>query len=168
MNRNSEEKDSVAGVGVGTFEDLTVYQVARDFRKAMYSIAKELPEIEKFGLVSQIRRAALSVTNNIAEGHGRFHYLEQIKFMLHSRGSLQELLDDLNTCEDEQYLSQDRIDVLKKHGWRLRQLIDGYVAYLRNKKTEHTKAREDSSYYAGLASGPTNYESTSYESTDIE
>ena len=59
-----------------TFEDLEVYQVARDFRKAMYRVAKGLPEIEKFGLANQVRRAAVSLTNNIAEGHGRYHYLE--------------------------------------------------------------------------------------------
>ncbi|PYJ78057.1 MAG: hypothetical protein DME69_09325, partial [Verrucomicrobia bacterium] len=50
-----------------TFEDLEVYQVAREFRKAMYRIAKRLPAIEKFGFASQVRRA-LSLTNNIAEG----------------------------------------------------------------------------------------------------
>src|SRR6266852_1518643 len=88
-----------------TFEDLEVYQVAREFRKAMYRVAKRLPEEEKFGLVSQVRRAAISLTNNIAEGHGRFHFLEQIKFMLQARGSLEELLDDLNACEDEHYLA---------------------------------------------------------------
>ena len=65
-----------------TFGDLEVYQVAREFRKVMYRVAKRLPDFEKFGLVSQIRRAAVSLTNNIAEGHGRYHYLEQIKFML--------------------------------------------------------------------------------------
>src|SRR5213595_3796154 len=84
-----------------TFEDLEAYQVAREFRKAVYRVAKRLPEEEKFGLASQIRRAAVSLTNNIAEGHGRFHFLEQIKFMLQARGSLEELLDDLNVCEDE-------------------------------------------------------------------
>ena len=78
-----------------TFEDLEVYQVAREFRKAMYRVGRRLPEIEKFALASQIRRAAVSLTNNIAEGHGRFHFLEQIKFMLQARGSLEELLDDL-------------------------------------------------------------------------
>src|SRR6266516_6994535 len=84
-----------------TFEDLEVYQVAREFRKAMYRVGRRLPEIEKFALASQIRRAAVSLTNNIAEGHGRFHFLEQIKFMLQARGSLEELLDDLNVCTDE-------------------------------------------------------------------
>src|ERR1043165_1127960 len=88
-----------------TFEDLEVYQAAREFRKRMYSVARELPDIEKYGLAGQIRRPAVSLTNNIAEGHGRFHYLDQIKFMLQARGSLQELIDDLNVCEDEHYVS---------------------------------------------------------------
>jgi four helix bundle protein len=117
-----------------TFEDLEVYQIAREFRKAMYRVAKRLPEEEKFGLVSQIRRAAVSPKNNIAEGHGRFHFLEQIRFTLHSRGSLEELIDDLNVCDDEQYLPVEDIASLKQRGWRLRQLIDGYIRYLREQK----------------------------------
>src|ERR1700736_4250075 len=92
-----------------TFEDLVVYQVAREFRKAMYGVARRLPDNEKFGLASQIRRAALSLTNNIAEGHGRYHYLDQVKFTLQSRGSLEELIDDLNACEDEDYLRLEEI-----------------------------------------------------------
>ncbi|HJZ12851.1 MAG TPA: four helix bundle protein, partial [Acidobacteriota bacterium] len=54
-------------------------------------------------IAGQIRRAAVSLTNNIAEGHGRFHYQENIQFLRHSRGSLTELLDDVNTCIDEEY-----------------------------------------------------------------
>lgn len=117
-----------------TFEDLEVYQVAREFRKVMYRVARRFPDIEKFGLAGQVRRAALSLTNNIAEGHGRYHYLDQIKFTLHSRGSLEELIDDLNVCEDEQYLPVEEIASLKQEGWRLRQLIDGYIRYLRDQK----------------------------------
>ena len=99
----------------------------------MYRIAKRLPAIEKFGFGSQVRRA-LSLTNNIAEGHGRYHYLEQIKFTLQSRRSLEELIDDLNVCEDEQYLPVQEIRSLKREGWRVRQLIDGYLRYLRGQK----------------------------------
>jgi len=102
-----------------TFEDLEVYQLAREFRKTMYRVAKRLPDIEKFGLASQTRRAALSLTNNIAEGHGRFHYLDQIKFTLQSRGSLEELIDDLNVCEDEQYLPVEEIVSSKRRGLAL-------------------------------------------------
>ena len=117
-----------------TFEDLEVYQVARNFRKAMYGLARRLPDIEKFGLASQIRRAALSLTNNIAEGHGRYHYLDQIRFTLQSRGSLEELIDDLNACEDEQYFAEKDIALLKQEGWRVRQLIDGYIVICANKR----------------------------------
>jgi len=109
--------------GYQTFEDLEVYQVAREFRKAMYRVAKQLPEEEKFGLISQVRRAAVSLTNNIAEGHGRFHFLEQIKFMLQSRGSLEELMDDLNVCADEQYLANADIEKLKQEAWRVHKLF---------------------------------------------
>ncbi len=117
-----------------TFEDLEVYRVAREFRKTMYRVTRGLPDIEKFGLAGQIRRAAVSLTNNIAEGHGRYHFLEQIKFTLHSRGSIEELIDDLNVCDDEQYLPVEEIASLKQCGWRLRQLIDGYIPCLRQQK----------------------------------
>jgi len=133
-----------------TFEDLEVYQVAREFRKTMYGVARRLPDIEKFVLASQMRRAALSLTNNIAEGHGRYHYLDQIKFTLQSRGSLEELIDDLNACEDEQYLPEKEIASLKQEGWRVRQLVDGYIRYLRQQKNSEAGAssvREASPLY---------------------
>ena len=132
-----------------TFEDLEVYQVAREFRKAMYGVAKRLPDMEKFGLASQIRRAAVSLTNNIAEGHGRYHYLDQIKFNLQSRGSLEELIDDLNVCADEEYLPIEEISALKEQGWRVRQLIDGYIRYLREQKNTigPSSVRETSPVY---------------------
>jgi four helix bundle protein len=131
-----------------TFEDLEVYQVAREFRKAVYRVAKRLPEEEKFGLASQIRRAAVSLTNNIAEGHGRFHFLEQIKFMLQARGSLEELLDDLNVCEDEAYLAAQESETLKQEGWRVHKLINGYIRFLRSRTTgDSSRVREGSSDY---------------------
>lgn len=164
MNRNSENRERAVSGGIGTFEDLTVYQIAREFRKAMYRVAKDLPDAEKFGLIAQVRRAAFSLTNNIAEGHGRFHYLEQIKFMFQAGGSLQELIDDLNACEDEEYLRNDRIQSLKQEAWRVRQLIDGYIGYLRKQKSTDSKVREESSFNEEFASASTNYESTSYDS----
>ena len=65
------------------FEDLEVYRHARQFRTKMYVLARKLPDYEKFNLTSQIRRASLSLTNNIEEGHGRYHYLENIHLLLH-------------------------------------------------------------------------------------
>src|SRR5919108_4130900 len=118
-----------------TFEDLEAYKSAREFRKAMYAVGRRLPDFEKFALAGQIRRAALSLTNNIAEGHGRFHYLDQIKFMLQARGSLQELVDDLNVCEDEAYLTLEEISTLKQQRWQVLKLINGYLRWLRERRT---------------------------------
>lgn len=116
-----------------TFEDLDVYQVAREFRKAMYRAGRRLPDFEKFALADQIRRASVSLTNNIAEGHGRFHFLDQIKFILQARGSLEELVDDLNVCEDEEYLPNSEIESLKSEAWRVHKLINGYIRFLRTR-----------------------------------
>jgi four helix bundle protein len=131
MKRNEDEKKDYQ-----TFEDLEAYQVAREFRKSMYRTARQLPNIEKFGLASQIRRAAVSLTNNIAEGHGRFHFLDQIKFVLQARGSLEELLDDLNVCIDENYLPAVDVEKLKSEGWRVHKLINGYIRFLRTRTVE--------------------------------
>jgi four helix bundle protein len=117
-----------------TFEDLEVYRKARDFRKAMYGITRKLPNFEKYELASQIRRAAVSLTNNIAEGHGRFHYLEQLKFLFQSRGSLQELIDDLNVCDDERYLPESEAGALREQAREVQRLIAGYARYLRDRK----------------------------------
>src|SRR6059036_1812638 len=117
-----------------TFEDLEYYQVAREFRKAMYDVSRRVPAFEKFELASQIRRAAVSLTNNVAEGHGRWHYLDHIKFVLQSRGSLQELIDDLNVCEDELYLPPHEIAKLKQEGWHVLKLVNGYLRHLRDRK----------------------------------
>jgi len=100
----------------------------------MYSLAKRLPPEEKYYLTSQIRDSARSITNNIADGHGRFHYQENIQFLRHSRGSLEELLDDLNICIDEQYASLDELNGLKEERSDLLHKINGYIAYLKRRK----------------------------------
>src|SRR5947207_9695870 len=117
-----------------TFEDLEVYKGSREFRKAMYGVARRLPDFEKFGLTSQIRRASVSLTNNIAEGHGRWHFLDHIKFVLQARGSLQELLDDLNVCEDEGYVQKPEVAERKQAGWHVLKVMNGYLRYLRDRK----------------------------------
>lgn len=78
--------------------------------------------------------SAQSITNNIAEGHGRYHYLDQVKFLLQARGSPEELIDDLNVCFDEQYLPPDECTQLRQMGWRVHSVINGYGRYLRQRK----------------------------------
>jgi four helix bundle protein len=131
--------------GFLTFEDLQVYKGAREFRKAMYAGNRHLPDFEKYELGSQIRRASVSLTNNMAEGHGRFHYPDQIRFFLHSRGSLEELV---NICLDENYLSSDEVAKLKEQARAVLILINGYLRYLRSRSSS---VRESNSADSELA-----------------
>ncbi len=119
-----------------TFEDLEIYKSAREFRKKIYSLAKKLPEYEKYNLAGQMRRAAVSLTNCIAEGHGRFHYQENIQFLRQSRGSLEEIIDDINVCIDESYADLDRLNKLKQEGYIVLKRLNGYIKYLRKCKDE--------------------------------
>ncbi|MDR3460189.1 MAG: four helix bundle protein [Verrucomicrobiae bacterium] len=135
MYSKTQASAGAPGQEFRTFEDMEVYRQAREFRKAMYGVTRRLPAYEKFELASQVRRAAVSLTNNIAEGHGRYHYPDQIKFQLQARGSLMELIDDLNICADENYLTPAEVETLKKQAVEVHKLINGYIRYLRDRKT---------------------------------
>ncbi len=117
-----------------SFEDLEVYKAAREFRRKIYILLKQLPKTESFNLASQMRRAATSLTNNIAEGHGRFHYQENIQFCRIARGSLMELVDDLNICIDENYFDQEYMKELKTEAYRINKILNGFIAYLKRQK----------------------------------
>ena len=118
-----------------SFEELVVYKASREFRKKIYILIKGLPPEEKYNLAGQMRRAALSLTNNIAEGHGRFFYQENIQFCRISRGSLMELIDDLNTCMDEKYFENIYLSKLKDEGYQINKLLNGYIGYLKRRKS---------------------------------
>lgn len=117
-----------------TFEDLEIYKKAREFRKKIYQLINKLPHQEKHNLDPQMRRASVSLTNNIAEGHGRYHYQENIQFCRHSRGSLEEIIDDLNVCFDEKYFPEDYLNGLKTEGFELLKDLNGYIKYLKSMK----------------------------------
>jgi four helix bundle protein len=113
-----------------TFEDLEIYRKAREYRRKIYEMMRKLPLEEKYNLDPQMRKAVVSITNNIAEGHGRYHYQENIQFCRQSRGSLEEIIDDLNVCLDEQYFPEDFINGLKTSGYELLKALNGYIKYL--------------------------------------
>ena len=112
-------------------DDFELYRLVREFRKKVYLFIKQLPPDEKYCLANQMRRAAVSVTNNIAEGHGRWYYQENIRFCRIARGSVGELIDDFNTCEDENYGDQILVAELEKDAYERLRRINGYIAYLR-------------------------------------
>src|SRR6266550_7203452 len=93
---------------IKTFEDLHCWQKCRELR---IFVAKEaipaLPKEERYRLGEQLLRAARSTTANIAEGYGRFHYLDNARFCSNSRGSCWEVLDHLITASDEALISAE-------------------------------------------------------------
>ena len=116
------------------FEDLETYKSARTFRNRMYALTKQLPGIEKFAMVPQVQRAAISLTNNIAEGYGRYGWQDTTRFILISRASLFELIDDLNICADQNYIAANQLTEYRQDATHLLHLINGYVAYLSRSK----------------------------------
>jgi four helix bundle protein len=126
------EMDIVAG----GFESLEVWKETRNFRRMMISICKLIPIEERFRLIDQIKRSSRSVTANIAEEYGRFHYLDNIKFCRDARGSLNETLDHLTAAYDEQYISEETLAQLKSQFEKSLKLLNGYIGYLKRMKQQ--------------------------------
>src|SRR5262245_57844616 len=89
------------------FEDLECYQLAMKVFREGYRVAALLPVEEKYNLADQIRRAPTSVILNIAEGYGRYHYLDSLRFYYFARGSLMETLSAFIACNDLHYLKNE-------------------------------------------------------------
>jgi four helix bundle protein len=113
-----------------TFEDLEVWQYCSRLCKTLTEYARTLPIDEKYKLADQIIRAARSVTNNIAEGYGRYHYRENIQFCRQSRGSLYELMDHLIISFNEGYIQNEAFQSLRNECLRGVQLLNGYIRFL--------------------------------------
>lgn len=124
----------MVGKVYGSFEDLEIYKMAREYRKKIYDLTKKLPSEEKYNLNLQMRKAGTSLTNNIAEGHGRYNYQDNIRFCRQTRGSLEELIDDLNICLDEHYFEEEYLEQLKIQGYDLLKKLNGYIKYLKSSK----------------------------------
>ena len=90
---------------IRTFEDLDVWKVCRDLRTQIATIVRTFPKEEQYRLQDQLIRASRSVTANLAEGYGRFHYAENIQFARQARGSLYEIIDHLTVAQEEKLIS---------------------------------------------------------------
>lgn len=112
---------------IKSFEDLDVWGVGRTVKRDRYDLAKGLPQHEQYNLAQQIRTAALSLTANLAEGYGRFHYKENVQFCRIARGSAYELVDHLISCKDLGYIEQSRHEAIRADLVRFVQLVNGYI-----------------------------------------
>ena len=117
---------------IRTFEDLECWKACRELRVFVArSLFKVLPNEERYRLGDQILRSARSTTANIAEGYGRFHYLDNAKFCSNARGSCWETIDHMITANDEELISNDLHDQGRAIASKAIALLNGYISYLR-------------------------------------
>lgn len=122
-------------MGYKSFTDLETYIACRKLKMKIIEICnKEIPKEEKYALISQIKRSSRSVTANIAEGHGRYHYQENIQYCRQARGSLMETLEHLITAYDENYIKKEKFNELQTDYDTCLKLLNGYIGYLKKKK----------------------------------
>ena len=121
-----------AKTSLRTFEDLECWKQCRTLRVFVAKrVIPALPKNEQYRLGDQLLRAGRSTTANIAEGYGRFHYLDNAKFCSNPRGSCWEVLDHFITAGDEGLLPQDLIDEGRAYVDSAVKLLNGYMNYLK-------------------------------------
>ena len=133
------------------FEDLECYQLALQVLREVYSIAKRLPPEERYNLADQMRRAATSVVLNIAEGYGRYHYQDSLRFYYIARGSLEETLSGFIACDQVGYTS-GRLSRQRELCHSALRALNGYIRYVRRQRQGHQEygdqpVREDTPTY---------------------
>lgn len=119
---------------ISDFTELETWKFARALRRKIYQATNTFPGDEKYALTSQMRRAAISATANIAEGYGRYSYQENVQFCRQARGSLYELRDHLTTALDAGYLSKETFAELDATAVSAIRLINGYIRATKNLK----------------------------------
>lgn len=117
-----------------SYLDLKVWMEARTLSKKIYQLTMRFPNEEKFGLVSQMRRSAVSIPSNIAEGCGRNHTKDSLQFFFISRGSLYELETQLYISFDLKYIDLPDLTELLNHIKTTRKLLSGFINYYQQLK----------------------------------
>ena len=120
--------------GAKDFRDLEVWKWCRELRRDIERLCRGLPRDEQRRLGDQMIRAARSVTANLAEGIGRYHYLETIQSCRMARGSLYELLDHLQVAADNSYLKASEFKAYDERIRSASRLLNGFVRYLRERR----------------------------------
>ena len=114
---------------IKSYKELEIWKKGIELSELIYDITKEFPSEEKFGLVSQMRRCAISFPSNIAEGSARNSYKEFIQFLYVAQGSLSELETQLILAKRLHYIKDD----LQKTIEDLKRQTNSYIKYLKTK-----------------------------------
>jgi len=119
-----------------SFETLKVWQKTHSFMLHIHrQLVPLLPKEERYGLVDQMRRSSKSIGANIAEGNGRFYYMDNVRFCYQARGSLDETINHLETALDLGFCEKDLYNELREQAEEIRRMLNGYVTWLKTQKT---------------------------------
>ena len=124
---------------VKKFEDIQSWKKARSLTKEVYRVTLSTAFSKDFGLKDQIRRAAVSILSNIAEGFERGGDKEFIQFLAIAKGSAGELRAQLYVAVDQRYLSQPEFEKLAQEAREISQLISGFMRYLSQSELRGSK-----------------------------
>ena len=103
----------MVGSKIKSYRDLIAWQKAFDMGLAVYSMTKQFPTTERYGLTSQMRRGAVSVASNIAEGYGRASRTDYLRFLKIARGSLYEIETQLLFARELEYIKPDTLNSMQ-------------------------------------------------------
>lgn len=117
-----------------SFEQLPCWQKCREVKIWAMQIVKSFPEYEKYELTLSIRKCARSATRNLAEGFGKHSVADKINFCRTSKGSLNELIDDLLTAREEGYITLEDLDIGRSLIQQALRSINGYIRYLDSRR----------------------------------
>lgn len=112
---------------IKSFTDLLAWQEAHKLVISLYSITKNFPKEEIYGLTNQMRRAGISISSNIAEGFGRQGYKEKIQFYYLAQGSLIEIKNHILIARDVGYLNEEDYSLLVKRANDSHKLLQGLI-----------------------------------------
>lgn len=115
------------------YKDLEVWMEARKLTKLVYDTTTNYPKEEIFGLTNQMRRCAVSVPSNIAEGCGRNTSKDTIHFLFIARGSLYELESQIYLSSDLEFINDDKLASISKQIILCKKLLNGFINYYRKK-----------------------------------
>ena len=121
------------------FEDIEAWQKARELTNAVYSCSGKGAFAKDFGLRDQIRRAAVSIMSNIAEGFERSGSAEFLQFLAIAKGSAGEVEAQLYVAFDQGYINQEQFDSIKSTTSSTKKLIAGFMNYLKRSNLKGQK-----------------------------
>lgn len=118
---------------IRSFKDLDAWKEGHVLVLMVYRVTKEFPHEEVFGLISQMRRCAVSITSNIAEGFSRISAKEKIQFYSMSLGSLTELQNQLCIARDVVYMSSDDFTLTTEQSIKVHKILNGLMRTSHNR-----------------------------------